>query len=101
MAVRNQPAGSQAPDAPGEAELRKLSIDTIRGLAMDAVQKANSGHPGTAMALAPLGYVLFERALRVNPGNPEWPDRDRFVLELRARVRAAGTRCCAPDRIRS
>ena len=50
-----------------EREVQRLSIDTIRGLAMDAVQKANSGHPGTAMALAPLGYTLFERFLRVNP----------------------------------
>src|SRR3984893_177144 len=64
----------------GEAEIQKLSIDTIRGLAMDAVQKANSGHPGTAMALAPLGYTLFERFLHLNPADPHWPDRDRFVL---------------------
>jgi transketolase len=63
-----------------EREIRKLSIDTIRGLAMDSVQKANSGHPGTAMALAPLGYTLFKRFLRVNPQDTEWPDRDRFVL---------------------
>src|SRR5262249_12820624 len=47
---------------------------------MDAVQKANSGHPGTAMALAPLGYTLFKRFLRVNPTDTQWPDRDRFVL---------------------
>ena len=63
-----------------ESEARKLSIDTIRGLAMDAVQKANAGHPGTAMALAPLGYTIFKRFLRVDPGQTEWPDRDRFVL---------------------
>ncbi|HEX3452771.1 MAG TPA: transketolase, partial [Solirubrobacteraceae bacterium] len=63
-----------------EREIRKLSIDTIRGLAMDSVQKANAGHPGTAMALAPLAYTLFERFLRVNPQDPQWPDRDRFVL---------------------
>jgi len=63
-----------------QAELRKLSIDTIRGLAMDAVQRANAGHPGTAMALAPLGYTLFKGFLRVNPQDPLWPDRDRFVL---------------------
>jgi transketolase len=63
-----------------EREIRKLSIDTIRGLAMDSVQKANAGHPGTAMALAPLGYTLFERFLHVNPRDTEWPDRDRFVL---------------------
>ena len=59
---------------------RRLTIDTIRGLSMDAVQKAGAGHPGTAMALAPLGYVLFKRVLRVNPRNPRWQDRDRFVL---------------------
>ncbi|MFI4984647.1 MAG: transketolase [Solirubrobacterales bacterium] len=57
-----------------------MSIDTIRCLAMDAVQQANSGHPGTAMALAPLAYTLFERFLRVNPQDTQWPDRDRFVL---------------------
>ena len=62
------------------AALDKLSIDTIRTLSMDAVQKANSGHPGTPMALAPLAYVLFSRVLRHHPHNPEWPDRDRFVL---------------------
>ncbi len=63
-----------------EREIQKLSIDTIRGLAMDAVQKANAGHPGTAMALAPLGYTLFKRFLNVNPADTAWPDRDRFVL---------------------
>jgi transketolase len=63
-----------------EHEIRKLSIDTIRGLAMDSVQKANAGHPGTAMALAPLGYTLFERFLHANPQDTDWPDRDRFVL---------------------
>jgi transketolase len=65
---------------PADAEVQKLSIDTIRGLAMDTVQKANAGHPGTAMALAPLGYVLFKRFLRANPQSTDWPDRDRFVL---------------------
>jgi transketolase len=61
-------------------EIRKLSIDTIRGLAMDSVQKADAGHPGTAMALAPLGYVIFKRFLQANPKDTEWVDRDRFVL---------------------
>jgi transketolase len=61
-------------------DIERLSIDTIRGLAMDTVQKAGSGHPGTAMALAPLAYTLFERFLRSNPRDPQWPDRDRFVL---------------------
>ncbi len=72
------PRASSLPD--GEAELRKLSIDTIRGLAMDAVQKANAGHPGTAMALAPLGYTLYRHVLRLNPADTAWRDRDRFVL---------------------
>ncbi len=68
------------PDGSDEREIRRLSIDTIRALSMDAVQKANAGHPGTAMALAPLAYVLFRRFLRVNPLDTQWPDRDRFVL---------------------
>jgi len=63
-----------------QAEISKLSIDTIRGLAMDAVQKADSGHPGTAMALAPLAYTIFERFLHADPAATDWPDRDRFVL---------------------
>ncbi len=58
----------------------KLAIDTIKVLAMDAVQEANSGHPGTPMALAPFGYVLWTRHLRHNPGDPGWINRDRFVL---------------------
>ena len=60
--------------------LDELCVDTIRTLSMDAVQKANSGHPGTPMALAPLTYVLYTRVLRHNPHDPQWPDRDRFVL---------------------
>jgi transketolase len=60
--------------------LEKLSIDTIRTLSMDAVQKANSGHPGTPMALAPVAYALYTRIMRHSPADPEWPDRDRFVL---------------------
>ena len=61
-------------------ELDQLCINTVRALAMDAVQQADSGHPGTPMALAPLAYVLWQRHLRYNPANPEWRDRDRFVL---------------------
>ena len=60
--------------------LDQLCINTVRTLAMDAVQRAESGHPGTAMALAPLAYVLWQRHLRYNPANPDWADRDRFVL---------------------
>src|SRR5687768_12920849 len=61
-------------------DLDALAIDTIRALAMDAVQAANAGHPGTPMALAPLGWTLFTRVRRHDPAHPEWPDRDRFVL---------------------
>ena len=61
-------------------DIEQLSIETIRTLSMDAVQKANAGHPGTAMALAPLAYLLYAEVLRHNPANPHWPDRDRFVL---------------------
>ncbi len=59
---------------------RRLTIDTIRTLAMDAVQKANAGHPGTAMALAPVAYTLYRDVMRHNPANPDWPGRDRFIL---------------------
>jgi transketolase len=60
--------------------LDKLCIDTIRCLSMDAVQKANSGHPGTPMAQAPAAYVLWTQFLKHNPLNPDWADRDRFIL---------------------
>ena len=58
----------------------ELSINTIRTLSMDAVQKANSGHPGTPMAMAPVVYTLWQRFLRFDPEDPIWPNRDRFVL---------------------
>jgi transketolase len=61
-------------------ELDRLCIDTIRTLAMDAVQAANSGHPGTPMALAPLAYLLYTRVMRHNPSDPDWFGRDRFLL---------------------
>ena len=63
-------------------ELDRLCIDAVRVLSMDAVQKANSGHPGTPMALAPLGYLLWTQHLRHNPADPAWADRDRFVLSV-------------------
>jgi len=63
-----------------ESELEQLGINVIRGLAMDAPQKANSGHVGTAMALAPLAHVLWTRVMNYDAGEPEWPDRDRFIL---------------------
>ena len=66
--------------ATDSASLEKLSIDTIRTLSMDAVQKANSGHPGTPMALAPFAYALYTRVMKHAPSDPHWIDRDRFVL---------------------
>ena len=60
--------------------LDDLCINTIRTLSMDAVQAANSGHPGAPMGLAPAGYVLWTRFLKHNPKNPQWQNRDRFVL---------------------
>jgi transketolase len=63
-----------------DVDLEQLGINVIRGLAMDAPQKANAGHPGTAMALAPLAHVLWSRVMSYDPSAPEWPDRDRFIL---------------------
>ncbi|NMC74736.1 MAG: transketolase [Geobacteraceae bacterium] len=63
-------------------DIDRLSIDTIRTLSMDAVQQAQSGHPGTPMALAPLAYVLWSRFHRFNPKNPGWFNRDRFILSI-------------------
>src|SRR5437773_1745663 len=83
-----------------------LAIDTIRMLAVDAVQKANSGHPGTPMALAPVAYTLWQRFLRYDPLDPLWPDRDRFVLSaghasmlLYALLHLAGVRRLEGDRV--
>ena len=63
-----------------DPKLDELCINTIRFLAIDAVQKANSGHPGTPMGAAPMAYVLWDRFLKHNPNDPYWPDRDRFIL---------------------
>ncbi|MBS1847431.1 MAG: transketolase [Actinobacteria bacterium] len=65
-----------------DADLERLAINTVRGLAMDAPHLANSGHQGTAMALAPLAHVLFTRVMRYDASTPDWPDRDRFVLSI-------------------
>ncbi|KQS02124.1 transketolase [Sphingomonas sp. Leaf357] len=65
-----------------DGSLSRLTIDTIRTLTMDAVQKANSGHPGTPMAMAPVGYTLWSQFLRYDPAKPDWPNRDRFVLSV-------------------
>lgn len=81
------------------ADIDALCINTIRTLAMDAVQKAKSGHPGTPMALAPVAYTLWQEVLRFDPLDPSWPNRDRFVLSvghasmlLYALLHLAGTR---------
>ncbi len=66
--------------SPAATDLDLLCINTIRTLSMDAVEQANSGHPGTPMALAPIAYLLFSRIMRHNPRDPHWPGRDRFVL---------------------
>ncbi|MFO7767701.1 MAG: transketolase [bacterium] len=63
-------------------DIARLTVNTLRTLAMDAVQKADSGHPGTPMAVAPMAYVLWKRHLRHSPADPSWPDRDRFVLSM-------------------
>ncbi|MCW6532462.1 transketolase [Sphingomonas sp. MMSM20] len=71
------PAGVHEDGSP-----ERLAIDTIRTLSMDAVQRANSGHPGTPMALAPVGWTLWTKFLRYDPDTPDWPNRDRFVLSV-------------------
>src|SRR5688572_18573279 len=62
------------------SDLETLCINTIRCLSIDAVQKANSGHPGAPMGQAPMAYVMWDKHLRHNPTNPEWINRDRFIL---------------------
>jgi transketolase len=86
------------------ARLDRLCIDTLRTLAIDAVEKAQSGHPGTPMGAAPTAYVLWQRFLRYDPGDPEWPNRDRFVLSaghasalLYAMLHLCGVKATAPS----
>jgi len=85
-------------------DLDQLCINTIRTLSIDAIQKANSGHPGTPMALAPVAYTLWQRFLRFDPADPIWPGRDRFVLSaghasmlLYSLLHLAGVRAVDPD----
>jgi len=85
-------------------DIDAVCINTIRTLSMDAVQQANSGHPGTPMALAPVAYTLWQRFLRFDPANPIWPNRDRFVLSnghasmlLYALLHLAGVKAVAKD----
>src|SRR5450631_502965 len=80
MSLTSQNAAQARSSVSEEVDLDELCINTIRTLAMDAVQKANSGHPGTPMALAPVAYALWQQFLRYDPKEPAWPNRDRFVL---------------------
>ncbi len=87
-----------------DRDLDQLCINTIRTLSIDAIQKANSGHPGTPMALAPLAYTLWQRFLRFDPADPIWPGRDRFVLSaghasmlLYSLLHLAGVKAVDPD----
>jgi transketolase len=68
--------------AEGMGDVDRRAIDTVRVLAMDAVQKVGNGHPGTAMSLAPTAYLLFQKWLRHDPADPHWTGRDRFVLSM-------------------
>jgi transketolase len=85
-------------------DLDTLSVNTIRGLCMDAVQRAESGHPGTPMGIAPVAYTLWQRFLRFDPADPIWPNRDRFVLSeghasalLWSLLHLSGVRAVDPD----
>src|SRR5205809_478478 len=72
----------ETPAAKSAQKIDELCINTIRTLSMDAVQAANSGHPGTPMAMAPVAYELWQEFLRFDPEDPIWPNRDRFVLSI-------------------
>jgi transketolase len=78
----DQPVSAPSPVTSPTGDIDQIAINTIRTLAMDAVQKANSGHPGTPMAMAPVGYTLWQHALRYDPAAPHFPNRDRFVLSV-------------------
>jgi transketolase len=106
--MRSEAAASRddARRSAGAADRDKRCIDTIRTLAMDAVEKANSGHAGTPMALAPVAYTLWQQFLRYDPTDPRWPNRDRFVLSaghasmlLYALLHLAGVRRVTDGRV--
>src|SRR6478735_5730502 len=97
------PEGSRTMSTHSQS-IEQLSINTIRTLAMDAVQAANSGHPGTPMALAPVAYQLWTKHLRYDPAGPLWPNRDRYVLScghasmlLYSLIHLSGVREVTPD----
>jgi transketolase len=94
----------EAATQPATQDIDQLCINTIRTLSIDAIQKANSGHPGTPMALAPVAYTLWQHFLRFDPTEPIWPNRDRFVLSaghasmlLYSLLHLAGVRAVDPD----
>jgi Transketolase, thiamine diphosphate binding domain len=89
--------GTQPDKRPAADTIEQLAISTIRTLSMDAVQAANSGHPGTPMALAPVAYKLWRDYLRFDPELPVWANRDRFVLSV-GTPRRCCTRCCTGGR---
>src|SRR4051794_20478293 len=96
--------GTGRPADLSDASIDELAVTTIRTLAMDAVQAANSGHPGTPMAMAPVAYTLWQRFLRFDPADPIWPGRDRFVLSvghasmlLYSLLHLAGVKAVDPD----
>src|SRR3989304_6031723 len=82
-ASRPAPPGTWKGLGMTDARLDELCINTIRTLSIDAVQKANSGHPGAPMGAAAMAYTLWDRFLRHNPPHPQWPNRERFVLSPR------------------
>ena len=82
MSTVLEPAVSSAGKETNQQEMDRLSVNTIRTLAMDGVQAADSGHPGTPMAMAPVAYCLWQQFLRFDPQDPVWPNRDRFVLSI-------------------
>jgi len=103
MATTDLLAQAALPRVGDHASIDEACINTIRTLAMDAVQAANSGHPGTPMALAPVAYCLMDRVLRFDPEHPIWPNRDRFVLSvghasmlLYAMLHLSGTKAVNP-----
>jgi transketolase len=103
MAVETSPAAA-GPRLSNAEDIDQLCINTIRTLSIDAIQKANSGHPGSPMALAPLAYVIWQRFLRFDPKDPIWPNRDRFVLSnghasmlLYSMLFLTGVRAVDPD----
>jgi len=86
-------ADTTAKPKPADRALVDLAITAIRTLSIDAVQTANSGHPGTPVAMAPVAYAIWQHCLRFDPADPIWPNRDRFVLSMAMRP-CSFTRCC-------